>query len=670
MANKVVQKTVLQGNEQGYVRAMARAEGASAKLRNAVRVLGGAFTAFVGFSGIRSAINAFKQQEQSVAKLNNALTSMGRSIPAKEIQDFASQLQKEGIFGDEAIIEGAAMLATFREISDEAMPRAIRTAADLAAQFGMSMETAAKTVGKAAMGMTGELSRYGISLSEAAKESKDFNLIMSDIEAQVQGANKALGDTATGGITQMEMAWGDFMEAVGKSLAETFQPAIREITDGITRINEKLNLSANEKLLLQIESARDNFVQTILSDPDADYEGVLTTKAEAVAAAKRDLDTLLREANRKGLFVADDKTRFNVATADDPLASLRAYTAKQVEIEENLAAKREELAAKQAERDAKRAEAQAEKDAERKRRNMAAGRNEQLAGTGRGRGGAIDEDTLAAVALREQVLVANTLAEAAEAAHQLRMADERRKAAEAESVRMDEQFEREREARMVDAESQYELTALQQEELMLLYEEFGLRKSDLRALQNEDELAALTEHMQAKKRLAEFEANNEIAIQKKALGILRGLQIGGGKAALAIQSAIAVADSYLDWNKARMANTAWAAALGPIVGPPYKAAADGFATTNLALSLAGIAAKGALQLNKGGIVPGGGPFTDRVPALLTPGEAIIPKDATDALLRAGSPQRVQVEVYAEEGFGARVREELDEDGATGQGRTV
>ena len=37
-------------------------------------------------------------------------------------------------------------------------------------------------------------------------------------------------------------------------------------------------------------------------------------------------------------------------------------------------------------------------------------------------------------------------------------------------------------------------------------------------------------------------------------------------------------------------------------------------------------AKGFFGMNKGGIVPGGAPYTDRVPTMLTPGEVVIPRD--------------------------------------------
>ena len=34
----------------------------------------------------------------------------------------------------------------------------------------------------------------------------------------------------------------------------------------------------------------------------------------------------------------------------------------------------------------------------------------------------------------------------------------------------------------------------------------------------------------------------------------------------------------------------------------------------------------SLGMAKGGVVPGGAPYTDRVPTMLTPGEVVIPRD--------------------------------------------
>lgn len=35
-------------------------------------------------------------------------------------------------------------------------------------------------------------------------------------------------------------------------------------------------------------------------------------------------------------------------------------------------------------------------------------------------------------------------------------------------------------------------------------------------------------------------------------------------------------------------------------------------------------------MNKGGVVPGGAPYTDRIPTMLTPGELVVPRDKANS----------------------------------------
>ena len=50
-----------------------------------------------------------------------------------------------------------------------------------------------------------------------------------------------------------------------------------------------------------------------------------------------------------------------------------------------------------------------------------------------------------------------------------------------------------------------------------------------------------------------------------------------------------------------------------------------FATATAAVSGGGGSLLSFFKFNKGGVVPGGAPYNDRVPALLTPGETVIPR---------------------------------------------
>lgn len=183
----------------------------------------------------KNAVDAFAKQERAIAALDASIISMDRNTAglSRQIQTLASQIQREGIIGDEAIIQGASFLTTYKDITDQLLPRTIRVMADLSAKMGGDVRRAANLLGKASMGLVGQLSIAGISLSDAAKESKDFEIILGEIEEQVGGMNAALGRTSTGALTQFGNALGDMKEVLGGIVSVAIEPFISSFVIGL-----------------------------------------------------------------------------------------------------------------------------------------------------------------------------------------------------------------------------------------------------------------------------------------------------------------------------------------------------------------------------------------------------------------------------------------------------
>ena len=225
----------LSANPSGLQKGLKSARASVQRFTKQVFSLKSAIVGALGAASLgalaKSSVEAFEQQEQAVAALDASIRSMKRNTKglSESLQKLASQIQNEGILGDEAIIQGTSFLTTYGDITDKLMPRTVRIMADLAAKMGGDTTRAANLLGKASMGLVGSLSIAGISLSDAAKESKDFELILSEIEQQVGGMNKALGDTATGGIKQFRNAWGDVQEKLGEVIAIGLSPYLRKI---------------------------------------------------------------------------------------------------------------------------------------------------------------------------------------------------------------------------------------------------------------------------------------------------------------------------------------------------------------------------------------------------------------------------------------------------------
>ena len=73
------------------------------------------------------AVAAQKRQEQAIAAVDAALASMGETagFTSKQLQDMASQLQSQSLYGDEEILERVtANLLTFGNIQGDVFERA------------------------------------------------------------------------------------------------------------------------------------------------------------------------------------------------------------------------------------------------------------------------------------------------------------------------------------------------------------------------------------------------------------------------------------------------------------------------------------------------------------------------------------------------------------------
>ena len=599
MAKKIVD-IQLRADESKYVRSLTKAGSRTQKFMGTVKALGSAFAAYIGVRGLGATIEAYKKQEQATAKLNNALQATGRAIPSKEIQKLAGQIQKNGIFGDEALIEASAMLATFTSISDDAMPRAMQVAADLAAQFGISLDSAAKLVGKASMGMTGDLSRVGITLSDAAKESKDFNLILKDMEGQSQGANKALGETATGGLTQLTMAWGDFMEIVGKGVVETLKPATEAFTSLLSRLNEVLTQSDFEKHQEHLTGLRKELAH-VLTLTQADYENDrFQTWASDVKRLREEI-ALLEGATQANEFGGGDANAAAQAAFDKAEALKAAKEAERVEAE---------------------ADKQAEEDVV---PSISKGSAEAFA-----------------AAMAEKARIENEIKDAQAAAdleRQIQLSEDLAAAGLA-----------------VDA-------ATKHEEMMTRLDASWKDEQKKWKLHNDIKAAAVEQAQKREQKAKADAAKQEVAMRAAADDLITALASQKSKKLQTISKAMQMVKKVeIIGNQAvSLSNAVSSASAVPFPGNLAAIA------TSVATILAQFASMP--KFAKGGIVPGGAPFTDRVPIMAMPGEAVLNREDTRELLSQGAKagtQKVEIELVGE--ASDLFRAQTDRDDALGTGR--
>lgn len=187
---------------------------------------------------ILGAVNASKQlfglwgtQQKAEATLTAVAKERGQAFVEAAKQQ-ASALQELTSIGDETILKGQAVLATFKNIDGPIFDRAIASALDMGAVLGGDAASNAKMLGRAldepVQGMSA-LSRMGIVFSESQKaviqnlvetgNAVEAQSMMLDLlEGKFGGAAAAAGE-ADGGWQKMKNTLGDLGETLGGVIA-------------------------------------------------------------------------------------------------------------------------------------------------------------------------------------------------------------------------------------------------------------------------------------------------------------------------------------------------------------------------------------------------------------------------------------------------------------------
>jgi len=182
----------------GTARAMSGAilplKGALGGLMTVAGPLAGALAAAFGAS---SAVAAAKKQRQAAQKLEAVLQATGGAagLTAKQIGEYAGELQKATNFGDEVAIGAAAILATFSNIRGDNFKRALALTQDMATVMGTDLNHAAKKLGR---------SLKNVDPSEIGEK-------LSELEHRFGGAAAAAADP----WTQLKNIIGDMSEQIG-----------------------------------------------------------------------------------------------------------------------------------------------------------------------------------------------------------------------------------------------------------------------------------------------------------------------------------------------------------------------------------------------------------------------------------------------------------------------
>jgi hypothetical protein len=176
---------------------------------------------------------------------NDLRAAVGKSIQV--YKDYAAELQKQTIYGDEVILSQMAYARNLGVTADK-LNDAARAAIGLAAKFRLDLATSMMLVGRASQGQTQMLTRYGIVLDENLSSSEKFNALLKIGADNMKLAEAQAKDTA-GTFEQFKNAVGDTAEEIGGPFLDDMTKAMRMMIDFKNRWSEiKTGISEEEFL--------------------------------------------------------------------------------------------------------------------------------------------------------------------------------------------------------------------------------------------------------------------------------------------------------------------------------------------------------------------------------------------------------------------------------------
>jgi len=233
-------------------------------------IAGVATSLAAAFAG-RKLIQAANVQEDAVNRLNSSLLITGKLTDqtSKEIQDFASSLQKSSRFGDEAILSNAALIQSLGNLDKNGLKQATAAAVDLAAALKVDLGTAATLVGKAAAGEVGSFSRLGLSVKKAENNTKTFANALDAINTKFGGAAALDVNTYSGAVDQASMSFGDLLEELGffitknplikKSIIDS-NKGINDLSESIKKFRDEGGIEKITMSIIEVGSSVNTFV--------------------------------------------------------------------------------------------------------------------------------------------------------------------------------------------------------------------------------------------------------------------------------------------------------------------------------------------------------------------------------------------------------------------------
>lgn len=207
-------------------------------LSTSMKAIGGAIAGAFAISSIsgflKTSMQGLAQEEKANASLLNTLH--GRTEATARLVEVAKKLSLITLYEDDEIISAQALLGVFVKQENQ-LSTLTPLVADFATKFGMGLDEAAKTVGKAFLGSGTAFKKLGFEIKGANGSAERFAGIVDVLNEKVGGAAVEAAETNMGSVEKLGKAWGE----LGEALVDLTGPTLSNIAKGLTDLTNSIS---------------------------------------------------------------------------------------------------------------------------------------------------------------------------------------------------------------------------------------------------------------------------------------------------------------------------------------------------------------------------------------------------------------------------------------------
>lgn len=207
--------------DTGFKKAFGASVGLESQLKKLGRTLGSTLSVAAITKFGKDAVKAFKEDEQSARRFEQALKGVNLGFASPEIDRYLEKLERQT-----AVTKGQTRPA-FQALAQTtnslvASQELLSTAIDVSAGSGYDLQTVANDLSKAYLGNTQGLSKYNLGLTKAELKTMRFQDIQKRLNEQFTGQRSAFLDTYAGKVSLVSASYERLQTTVGEGLVDAF----------------------------------------------------------------------------------------------------------------------------------------------------------------------------------------------------------------------------------------------------------------------------------------------------------------------------------------------------------------------------------------------------------------------------------------------------------------